>query len=106
MLQVLPCTNEPMCRHAASAAIVDQHATVNLYLSLVLTACHTLELEWVWRILTLMSTCAGMLLVDTQMKTLRRPAALSDFLQCQEGHLGDVVDALRSDWLLKVAHPS
>lgn len=45
---------------------------------------------------------AGMLLVDTQMKTLRRPAALSDFLQCQEGHLGDVVDALRSDWLLKV----
>ena len=47
-----------------------------------------------------------MLLVDTQMKTLRRPAALSDFLQCQEGHLGDVVDALRSDWLLKVAHPS
>ncbi len=53
-----------------------------------------------------MSTCAGMLLVDTQMKTLRRPAALSDFLQCQEGHLGDVVDALRSDWLLKVAHPS
>ena len=52
-----------------------------------------------------MSICifiAGMLLVDTQMKTLRRPAALSDFLQCQEGHLGDVVDALRSDWLLKV----
>lgn len=45
---------------------------------------------------------AGMLLVDTQMKTLRRPAALSDFLQCQDGHLGDVVDALRSDWLLKV----
>ncbi|KAA6419936.1 MAG: dynein heavy chain axonemal [Trebouxia sp. A1-2] len=43
----------------------------------------------------------SMLLVDTQMKTLRRPAALSDFLQCQEGHLGDVVDALRSDWLLK-----
>ncbi len=44
----------------------------------------------------------GMLLVDTQMKTLRRPAALSDFLHCQDGHLGDVVDALRSDWLLKV----
>ena len=44
-----------------------------------------------------------MLLVDTQMKTLRRPAALSDFLHCQEGHLGDVVDALRSDWLLKVS---
>lgn len=45
-----------------------------------------------------------MLLVDTQMKTLRRPAALPDFLHCQDGHLGDVVDALRSDWLLKVAH--
>ena len=45
---------------------------------------------------------AGMLLVDTQMKTLRRPAALSDFLHCQDGHLGDIVDALRSDWLLKV----
>lgn len=43
-----------------------------------------------------------MLLVDTQMKTLRRPAALSDFLHCQDGHLGDIVDALRSDWLLKV----
>lgn len=43
-----------------------------------------------------------MLLVDTQMKTLRRPAALPDFLQTQEGHLSDIVDALRSDWLLKV----
>ena len=45
---------------------------------------------------------AGMLLVDTQMKTLRRPAALPDFLHTQEGHLSDIVDALRSDWLLKV----
>lgn len=44
----------------------------------------------------------GMLLVDTQMKTLRRPAALPDFLHTQEGHLSDIVDALRSDWLLKV----
>lgn len=45
---------------------------------------------------------AGMLLVDTQMKTLRRPASLPDFLHTQEDHLSDVVDALRSDWLLKV----
>jgi len=30
-----------------SLVIVDQHATVNLYLSLVLTARHTLEAEWV-----------------------------------------------------------
>ena len=51
---------------------------------------------------TLRRFAAGMLLVDTQMKTLRRPAALSYFLHCQDGHLGDIVDALRSDWLLKV----
>ena len=48
----------------------------------------------------------GMLLVDTQMKTLRRPAALPDFLHTQEGHLSDIVDALRSDWLLKVCPQS
>ena len=46
----------------------------------------------------------GMLLVDTQMKILRRPASLPDFLHCQDSHLGDVVDALRSDWLLKVTY--
>lgn len=48
---------------------------------------------------------AGMLLVDTQMRMLRRPASLPDFLHTQEGHLSDVVDALRSDWLLKVTFP-
>ncbi len=57
-----------MCRHAAnaavqlmstcagmlqSAAIVDQHATVNLYLSLMFIARHTLELDWIGRILHL-----------------------------------------------------
>jgi len=36
-----------------SAAIVDQHATVNLYLSLVFIARHTLELDWIGRILHL-----------------------------------------------------
>ena len=30
-----------------SLVIVDQHATVNLYLSLVLTARHALEVEWI-----------------------------------------------------------
>ena len=30
-----------------SLVIVDQHATVNLYLSLVLTARHTLGIGWV-----------------------------------------------------------
>ena len=34
-----------------SLVIVDQHATVNLYLSLVLTARHALEIEWIGRIL-------------------------------------------------------
>ena len=34
-----------------SLVIVDQHATVNLYLSLVLTARHALEVEWIGRIL-------------------------------------------------------
>ena len=29
-----------------SLVIVDQHATVNSYLSLVLTARHALEIEW------------------------------------------------------------
>jgi stress-induced morphogen len=29
-----------------SLVIVDQHATVNTYLSLVLTARHALEIEW------------------------------------------------------------
>lgn len=32
-----------------SLVIVDQHATVNLYLSLVLTARHALEIEWIGR---------------------------------------------------------
>lgn len=32
-----------------SLVIVDQHATVNLYLSLVLTARHALEVEWIGR---------------------------------------------------------
>ena len=34
-----------------SLVIVDQHATVNLYLSLVLTARHALEVEWIGSIL-------------------------------------------------------
>ena len=34
-----------------SLVIVDQHATVNLYLSLVLTARHALEIEWIGRTL-------------------------------------------------------
>ena len=51
MLQVLPHTNEHMYWHAA--AIVDHHGTVNLYLSLVLTARHTLERKWIGTILHL-----------------------------------------------------
>ena len=35
--------------------IVDQHATVNLYLSLVLTARHALEVEWIGSILLFMT---------------------------------------------------
>ena len=43
-----------------------------------------------------------MLLVDTELQILRRPAALADFLHLQELHIGDVTDALKSDWILKV----
>ncbi len=46
---------------------------------------------------------AGMLLVDTELQILRRPAALADFLHLQELHIGDVTDALKSDWILKVS---
>ena len=46
---------------------------------------------------------AGMLLVDTELHILRRPAALADFLHLQELHIGDVTDALKSDWILKVS---
>ena len=44
-----------------------------------------------------------MLLVDTELQVLRRPAALADFLHLQELHIGDVTDALKSDWILKVS---
>ena len=46
---------------------------------------------------------AEMLLVDTELQILRRPAALADFLHLQELHIGDVTDALKSDWILKVS---
>ena len=46
---------------------------------------------------------AGMLLVDTELQSLRRPAALADFLHLHELHIGDVTDALKSDWILKVS---
>lgn len=47
---------------------------------------------------------AGMLLVDVELKTLRRPAPLHEFLDLQDLHIGDVTDALRSDWVLKVVY--
>ncbi|KAK9829119.1 hypothetical protein WJX72_004004 [[Myrmecia] bisecta] len=43
----------------------------------------------------------GMLLVDVQLAALHRPAPLADFLAAQDLHIGDVTDALRSDWVLK-----
>ena len=40
------CTLQLECMKSESLVIVDQHATVNMYLSLVLTARHALEIEW------------------------------------------------------------
>ena len=41
------CTLQLECMKAESLVIVDQHATVNMYLSLVLPARHTLEVDYV-----------------------------------------------------------
>ena len=54
-----------------SLVIVDQHATVNLYLSLVLTARHALEIEWIGRILCLIfKTFFDLLLCNLYEKVL------------------------------------
>lgn len=45
---------------------------------------------------------AGMLLVDVEMANMLRPATLQVFIAAQEAHLGEVSDALHTDWVLKV----
>ena len=48
-----------------SLVIVDQHATVNLYLSLVLTARNTLEVEWIGRILHFIINFGGKICIKS-----------------------------------------
>lgn len=43
-----------------------------------------------------------MLLVDLVMEDLQFPAELDDYKECQDMHLTDATDQLKSDWVLKV----
>ena len=51
-----------------SLVIVDQHATVNLYLSLVLTARHTLGIGWVGNERVLKAFLGNVSLLDLKIE--------------------------------------
>ena len=46
-----------------------------------------------------------MVMVDVALSDLPLPASLEGFCAAQQARLDDVLDALFTDWLLKVRHP-
>jgi hypothetical protein len=59
-----------------------------------LTACSELDIR-------------GMVMVDVVLEDLHLPATLDEFCTAQQTRLDDIMDALFTDWMLKVsvAHP-
>jgi 4-aminobutyrate aminotransferase-like enzyme len=43
-----------------------------------------------------------LLLVDVELSSLKLPCQLEEFEDVQDGHISDLVDTLRNDWVYKV----